>query len=68
MDNIGALAKAIKRANHTQASLARELGVTAQAVGLWVERGKVPAERAARMEKLLGVDRRKLCPEFPWDD
>ena len=37
---------AIKRAKHTQASLARELGITAQAVNGWVIKGKVPPERA----------------------
>ena len=57
---------AIKRAKHTQASLARELGITAQAVNGWVIKGKVPPERAPELEKLLGISRQKLCPEFPW--
>jgi DNA-binding transcriptional regulator YdaS (Cro superfamily) len=60
------LRKAIKSARHTQASIARELDVTTQAVNNWIRRDTVPPERAAELEKLLGVDRRKLCPEFPW--
>ncbi len=60
------LLAAIENADHTQASLARELGITAQAVNQWVEKGSVPPNRAARVAKLLGVSKRDLCPEFEW--
>ena len=59
------LIQAIEKAKHTQASLARELGVTAQVVHNWVKRG-VPPERAPELEKILGVSKQKLCPDFPW--
>lgn len=57
---------AIRKAKFTQASLARELKMSPQRVNNWIKRGFVPAPIAADVERLLGVDRRKLCPNFPW--
>jgi DNA-binding transcriptional regulator YiaG len=58
--------KAIRKSKHTQASLARELDVTTQAVNNWLRRGVIPIDQVVALEKLIGVDRRKLCPDFPW--
>lgn len=58
--------KAILQAKHTQASLARELKVSTQVVNNWLRRGKVPLDRVEEVEKIIGVDRRLLCPDFPW--
>lgn len=61
------LTKAIRKANHTQASLSRELGFTSlQRVNNWVKRGRVPPEWAPRVAKILGTSPQLLTPDFPW--
>lgn len=45
----------------SQAALARELGVTQQAVSVWLKQGYVPAGRAREIEMLCGVPRAKLA-------
>lgn len=62
------LKNAVKRAGYTQAGFAQKMNVTVQAVNNWVARGQVPADRAPRAERLLGVDRRLLCSYFPWGE
>lgn len=48
-----------------QAVLARQLGVTIQALGPWVKRGWVPTQRALQIESMYGVPRvRLLKPEL----
>jgi len=44
----------------SQARLSQALGVSQQAVSKWLQRGWAPAERAAEIEFLYGVPRRKL--------
>lgn len=44
----------------TQAKLAEGLGVTQQAVSIWLRRGWVPLRRAQEIEALLGVPRARL--------
>jgi len=44
----------------SQAQLASTLGVTQQAVSLWVRRGFVPASRVVEIESQYGVDRVEL--------
>lgn len=46
--------------SQSQTELANLLGVTPQAVHLWVRRGFVPPRRALEIESLLGVPRREL--------
>ncbi|WP_443696452.1 transcriptional regulator [Pseudomonas sp.] len=43
-----------------QSKLARALGVTPQAVSLWVSQGYVPVDRIVEIESLYGVPRYKL--------
>ncbi len=45
----------------SQAALARELGVTQQAVSVWLKQGYAPAERAREIEMLCGVPRARLA-------
>jgi DNA-binding transcriptional regulator YdaS (Cro superfamily) len=42
------------------------LGVTKASLSDWLRAGRVPAARAGELEKLSGVSRRKLCPDFDW--
>jgi DNA-binding transcriptional regulator YdaS (Cro superfamily) len=44
----------------TQDLLAAKLGVTQQAVSIWLRRGWVPLRRAMEIETLLGVPRARL--------
>lgn len=43
-----------------QAKLAADLGVTQQAMSMWVRRGWVPLRRAQEIEAITGVPREKL--------
>lgn len=55
--------KGIERAVESagsQAALAGELGVTQQAVGVWVRQGFAPLDRACEIENLHGVSRQEL--------
>jgi DNA-binding transcriptional regulator YdaS (Cro superfamily) len=51
-----------------QSALAAQLKITPPMVYQWV-RGlrPVPPKYAPLIESLSGVDRRALCPSFPWD-
>ncbi len=60
------LSKVLRKANHTQASLSRELGFTSQRVNNWFKRGRIPPEWAPRVAKILGTTPQILAPEFPW--
>ena len=42
------------------------LGVTKASLSDWLRSGRVPPVRAGELEKLSGVSRRKLCPDFDW--
>lgn len=44
----------------TQAKLARALGVSQQAVSMWLRRGWVSPTRAREIEALYGIERQKL--------
>lgn len=44
----------------TQDALADKLGVSQQAVSIWLRRGWVPLRRAQEIEALLGVTRARL--------
>ena len=46
------------------AELARQLGVSPQAVSAWRARGRVPAERVLQIEQLTGVSRHALRPDI----
>ncbi len=47
-----------------QARLAASLGLTTQAVHLWVKAKKVPAERVLSVETATGVSRHDLRPDI----
>jgi len=47
-----------------QSALARELGVTSQAIQKMCSKGKVPAERVIAIERLTGVSRHDLRPDL----
>lgn len=55
-----ALMEAIEIAGGVRA-LARSLGITHQAIKRW---HKVPADRLVDIERVTGVDRRKLRPDL----
>lgn len=46
------------------AELARQLNVTRQAIALWKNRGKIPAERVLAVEAISGVSRSVLRPDL----
>lgn len=48
----------------SEAKLAKALGIRQQAVNQWVNRGTVPAYRAAMVEKLTGIPKGLLNPLF----
>jgi DNA-binding transcriptional regulator YdaS (Cro superfamily) len=52
-----------------QAHVAREIGVSPQAVLQWRLRGKVPAERVLALERITGVSRTVWRPDiYPADE
>lgn len=53
------IADALKQAGN-QALLAERLGVTQQAVSIWLRRGWVPVRRALEIEAQFGIPRAKL--------
>lgn len=58
-----AVAEATKRAGKLDggaAALARELGVSGQAVGIWLRQGYVPQGRAKEIEALYDIPRTEL--------
>lgn len=57
--NLTGIADAVRRAG-SQAILARHLGVTQQAVSMWLARGHVPLRRAVEIESQYGVPRARL--------
>lgn len=48
----------------SQAALASAVGVTQQAVSLWVRKGRVPAEYVVKVELASGVSRAELRPDM----
>jgi DNA-binding transcriptional regulator YdaS (Cro superfamily) len=60
---ISALSRAVKAAGG-QARLAEALGIHQGAVGNWVARKRIPAERVLAVEKLTGVSRHELRPDI----
>ncbi len=49
----------------SQKNLAEELGVTKQAVQEWVVKGYVPNGRIEEIERLYGIEPKRLCdPKF----
>jgi len=57
--------QAVAKFNGNMSELARQIGVTPQAVQQWVRSGKVPAARAGRVHELTGVPLHDLNPVFP---
>lgn len=45
----------------TRVALARKLGITRQAIGLWK---KIPAERVVEIEEVTGIPREQLRPDL----
>jgi DNA-binding transcriptional regulator YdaS (Cro superfamily) len=64
-----AIQEAIQIANG-QTALARLVGgKTKQGhVYYWLKVGRVPPKQAQRIDKATGVSRKRLCPDFDWDD
>jgi DNA-binding transcriptional regulator YdaS (Cro superfamily) len=48
-------------------ALMRSLGVSKQTISDWKRWGHVSAKRAPAVEKLTGIPRTELCPDFDWD-
>lgn len=44
----------------SQEAMAKELGVTQQAVSIWVANGFAPVRRVVQIEALTGIPRREL--------
>lgn len=38
-----------------------------QTMSDWKRAGYVPAKHAPAVEKLTGISRKRLCPDFDWD-
>ncbi len=57
--NPSGVAEAVKAAG-SQEKLAEKLGVSQQAVSIWLRRGWVPLRRAQEIEALFGVPRGRL--------
>lgn len=57
--SISGISEAVVAAGN-QSELARQLGVTAQAVGQWVKRGWAPTSRIVEIETLYGIPRVRL--------
>lgn len=55
-----AVQQAIKKAGG-QGPLADQVGVTQQAVSLWLHQGYVPFERLHKVQELTGLKPRDLC-------
>jgi hypothetical protein len=48
-------------------SVGRDKPLSKQTLSDWKRAGYVPAHHAVAVEKLTGIPREKLCPDFPWD-
>lgn len=56
----------LEKAGGRQA-LQESLGVSKQTISDWKRLGHVSAKRAPAIEKLTGISRKRLCPDFDWD-
>ena len=62
------ITEAILKAGGVQ-KLAKNIGVTYQAIQLWESRGKVPAERVLDLERVTGICRTEFRPDiYPAED
>jgi len=59
--------RAVSLAGGTHAA-ARATGVTPSAISHMMQRGRVSAIMAYRLEKITGIDKSKLCPEAFGDE
>lgn len=58
------LFKALNAVNNNQSELARRCGIKPQSVQDWVENGEIPAGRVLQVEKVTGVHRSILRPDY----
>lgn len=58
-----AIERAVKNVGG-QRAMARLLGCTQQAVGNWIAKGRLPAERVVAVEVVSGVPRHQLRPDL----
>ncbi len=42
------------------------LGLSKQTMSDWKRSGKVPSPHAVAVERLTGIPRERLCPDFDW--
>lgn len=56
---LNGILRAVKEAG-SQTQLARALGVTQQAISIWLHQGYAPPDRAREIEMLYGVPRASL--------
>ncbi|WP_198116905.1 Cro/CI family transcriptional regulator [Massilia rhizosphaerae] len=57
--DMSGIALAVKKAG-TQEKLAKNLGVSQQAISQWIEQGWVPLRRAAQIEQCFSIPRTRL--------
>lgn len=55
---------AIQASGGSVSSLARALGVSHQAVSLWLKAGRLPMSRVAQVSKITGIPKHVLHPDF----
>lgn len=51
-------------AHGVPAKIARDLGLTPQAVSIWMCKKRIPAERVVEVEMVTGIDRERLRPDL----
>lgn len=47
-------------------SKGRDKPLSKQTLSDWKRSGKIPAAHAVAVEKLTGIPRERLCPDFDW--
>ena len=63
-DLIQRIQEAIEQSGKSMSSIAREMGVTPQAVRAWLIKGEIPLQRCQDVRRATGLSLKTLRPDY----